>query len=78
MVTITTDVATAYNAAFDSLYVIAETDRFELTRATAQVSAYTRSGAILKITIATGTSIATGDTVEVTGAGGARAIYNAR
>jgi hypothetical protein len=80
MVTITTDIATAYNAAFKPLYVIAETDRFELTKATAAVSAYARVGGTgaVKITIATGTSIATGDTVEVADATGARSIYNGR
>lgn len=82
MITITTDISTALNAGFSPLYVIAETDRFELEKTEMAITALSVPtgllGGFLKITIATGSAIATGDSILVYGATGNREKFNGR
>ena len=78
MITIITDIPTGNVAAYNPLYIQATSDRYELTKSTAGITAFTYSAGKVKVTIPTGQPFATGDSVLVFDAGGARAIFNGR
>jgi hypothetical protein len=79
-ITLIQDIPTGNIAAYDDLFVRVSSDRYEVTKATAGITAYSQSAGDrrVKITIPIGLSFATGDSVLVYDATGARTIYNGR